>query len=210
MSVAVLIPTRGRPQEFLEAVESVRKTSKATVLAYVDEDQRDMYPTEVEGAIIHVGPRVGPVASANNLVRAYPKFDAYGLITDDTRTISPGWDEWLLNAMDMFPKRLAVVSPRHNLGEHVDMPFVSREWINVVGWFACPVFYHYAWPIINGIMGEMTAIVHAPEQGFSLYHKGLPHTNLEGKDKDELKFFHYVALIMPQHVENLRKAMSEA
>jgi hypothetical protein len=214
--IAVLIPSRDRPEKLLKACRSVLATSNlADVLVYVDEDQRELYESGLTGA--GFGPRVkalyaariGPVAAANSLVDENPSYAAYGLITDDTtiKTETWGWDAWLLETLDFFPRRLAVVSPRHNLGEHVDMPFVSWEWIDCVGWYACPEFYHYCWPILTGLIGEMTAIVHAPEQSFAIHHEGLPHTNLASRDDDAKKFFEYVALKMPVHVEALRDAM---
>lgn len=211
--VAVLIPSRDRPEQLKRAIQSVLDTSSsADVLCYIDEDQVGAYAQsgipQGNPRVRYVeGPRIGPVASANALVDRHPEFAAYGLITDDTETITWGWDAWLLDAMNQFPGRLVVVSPRHNLGEHVDMPFVSKEWIKVVGWFACPVFHHFCWPILTGLIGEQTAIVHAPGTSFSLRHEGLPHTNMDARTSDEQKFFHYVALMMPKHVEALRTSM---
>lgn len=205
MSVAVLIPTRDRPESFLRSVASVRRTSKATVLAYVDEDQYDIYPVngEVEGAIIHVGPRIGPVASANHLVRQHPNFDAYGLITDDSRIITPGWDDYIMGCFRDF-SRFMVVSPHHNHGEHVDMPFVSRDWVEEVGWYACPEFFHYCWPIVCGLIGEMTAIVHCPKTEFSIEHDYEDGTNAQKRLSDNSRFFDYVSLKMPAVVERIR------
>ena len=134
MRVGVLIPSRDRPQLLREAIASVQETSShADALVYIDEDQRELYGL-VENSNVHVlhGPRVGPVASANALVKAFPGYDAYGLITDDSRITTPGWDGWLMDALDVFPKRLAVISPHHSHSNYVDMPFVSRAWTMAV------------------------------------------------------------------------------
>jgi hypothetical protein len=215
--VAVLIPSRSRPEKLFAACRSVLETATvADVLCYIDTDQREAYESGFSvanfGPRVKVlyGPQVGPVASANFLVEDNPEYHAYGLITDDTRMISPGWDAWLLDILKMFPQEIAVVSPRHNLGEHVDMPFVSKRWVEVVGWYACPAMYHFCWPILTGLIGEMTAIAHAPEQSFSIHHEGLPHGNLQAREDDEKKFFNYVALKMPVHVEAIRNIFTEA
>ena len=208
--IAVLIPSRSRPQYLERAIASVLDTStRADVLVYLDDDQIGLYDNIVasERVIVVYGPRVGPVKSANQLVTDHPDYSAYGLITDDTTMITPGWDLWLLDVLSAFPGRLVVVSPRHNLGEHVDMPFVSREWIDLVGWYACPDMIHYSWPILTGLIGEMTAIVHAPENGFSIEHLGLEHTNTEVRDRDARVFFDYVALKLPAFVEKIRQEM---
>jgi hypothetical protein len=215
--IAVLIPSRDRPAKLAQAIKSVRDTSLlADVLVYVDDDQREKYRAVEESELgrmdgrvtMHYGSQVGPVGSANALVDANPGYSVYGLITDDTRMVTNGWDRWVLEAVKQFPNRIVVISPRHNLGEHVDMPFVTREWIDVTGWFAYPRFFHYCWPILTGIMGEMTAIVHAPDSGFSLHHEGMPHTNAWVRKEDGQKFFEFVALRMPVYVEKLRGAMS--
>ena len=209
MKVAVLIPTRDRPSEFLQAVKSVRVTSNAHVLAYVDEDQADLYPVngEVEGATIHVGPRIGPVASANFLVRENPGYGAYGLITDDSRIVTHGWDQYVMGCFNDL-HRLAVVSPHHNHGNHVDMPFVSREWIDAVGWYACPDFFHYCWPIVTGLVGEMTAIVHCAKTDFSIDHDYDENANMSKREADNARFFDYVTLKMMGVVWPLREMMS--
>lgn len=213
--VAVLIPSRDRPEKLAEACRSVIETSTvADAICYIDDDQRDEYePVLIAAGLgprvrVLYGPRIGPVASANILVEDNPDYHAYGLITDDTRITTWGWDAWLLYVLEKFPQEIAVVSPRHNLGEHVDMPFVSKRWIEVVGWYACPEMYHFCWPILTGLIGEMTAIVHAPEQSFGIHHEGLPHGNLDARESDERKFFHYVSLKLPVHVEAIRTEFS--
>ncbi len=208
--VAVLIPSRNRPIHLARAIGSVLETSTvADIICYIDEDQSAMYGglTGGDRLIVHHGPRIGPAPSANALVAAYPGYAAYGLITDDSTMVTPAWDQWVLSALDAFPKRLCVVSPRHNLGEHVDMPFVSKEWVELVGWYACPDMVHYSWPIYTGLIGELTAIVHAPDSGFRVQHEGLDHTNQEVRDHDARVFFEHVSLELPAIVHRIRKAM---
>jgi hypothetical protein len=208
---AVLIPSRNRPDHLRAAIQSVLDTSRcADVLCYIDDDQAKMYGGLLEGErlIVHRGPRIGPAPAANTLVAAYPDYSAYGLITDDTTMVSGRWDEWLFSALASFPKRLVVVSPWHNLGGHVDMPFVSREWIDLLGFYACPDMIHYSWPILTGLIGEMTAIVHAPQDSFAVQHEGLEHTNQNVRDKDARAFFEYVSLKLPVYVERLRKELA--
>ena len=209
MRVGVLIPSRDRPQLLREAIASVQETSShADALVYIDEDQRELYGL-VENSNVHVlhGPRVGPVASANALVKAFPGYDAYGLITDDSRITTPGWDGWLMDALDVFPKRLAVISPHHSHGNYVDMPFVSRAWVEYVGWYACPMAYHYVWPIITGLIGEMTAIVHAPKQSFHIEHNYDNHANAGLRGFDYEVFFQFVSAHLPGFVDMLREEM---
>src|SRR5438034_1248354 len=96
--VAVLCPTRGRPEGLRKMAQSVRATSGADVYAYIDEDWEEEYVgiPEVER---FVGPRVGPVRAVNRLVRKVPDYAAYGFLTDDTTVLTAGWDRWVLDAM---------------------------------------------------------------------------------------------------------------
>jgi len=156
--IAILCPTRDRPKQLASLVESVMKTStNARVYAYIDEDQRDLYAPmlkEMDPAnritVFH-GNRVGPAASANGLLR-YIEADCYGLITDDSRILTPGWDAWVEATIDSFPGRIGLVSPAHNHGPHVDMPFVSHQWISRLGWFAQPGVRQYCWPTLLYIL----------------------------------------------------------
>ena len=216
-SIAVLIPSRDRPEQLLDACRSVLGTSEvADVLAYVDDDQRVLYEPALVAAGFGprvrtlYGTRIGPVAAANTLVGTSPEYDIYGLITDDTRTVTPRWDKWVLDAMSRFPGSIGIVSPSHNLGDHVDMPFVSRRWVEILGWYACPDMYHYCWPILTGLIGEQTAICHAPESGFAVHHSRLHPMNAEAEARDTAKFFRIVVADMPGYVASLRRELSIA
>lgn len=213
--VAVLCPTRDRPEDLEELIQSVLlTTTRADVLVYVDDDQQALYPNVIgpdapKNLLYLIGPRVGPVASANALVKQYDDYSIYGLVTDDATLTTPHWDEWALAATDKFPNRICVISPFHNQGNHVDMPFVTREWIAAAGWFACPDCQHYCWPIITGLIGEMTAIVHAPRHSFGIYHAPKVEMVSEGRlAADHAAFFQFVALKLPPVVDRIREAMS--
>ncbi len=208
----VMIPTRDRPQEAKEAVLSVFDTSQASVCVYVDQDQEGLYE-DVWGSLWedrrfhrYLGPRIGPVASANAIAQRYGNYAAYGLITDDSKITTKGWDEWLLEAVERLP--ICVVSPYHNNGDHVDMPFVTRQWIDTVGWYACPDCWHYSWPTITGLIGEMTAIVHAPQHRFAIHHDYQHGTNPGARQRDAEAFYDYVSLNLRAVVEKVREAMA--
>ena len=193
----------------------VGTSAKADVIFYADDDQYDMYHgIEKENGLRGrtrdwYGPRIGPVSAANVLAAKYPEYSIYGMVTDDAVINTPGWDEWCLESIDMFPNRICVISPYHDQGNHVDMPFVTKEWMKKVGFFACPRMYHYCWPIITGLIGEMTAIVHAPQQSFGIVHKYETPGNSSHLTEDALAFYEYVAMRLPTVVERLRAAMHQ-
>ena len=208
--IAVLIPSRGRPELLVHAIKSVEKTSKiADALVYIDDDQAGVYGL-AEGPRLRImcGPRIGPVASANALVAACPEYDLYGLITDDSVITTSGWDEWCTEVIEKLPNRIGVISPHHAHGNYVDMPFVTNKWIELAGWFACPVAYHYVWPIITGLIGEMTAIVHAPQHKFHIEHGYDASANQELRARDYEGFFEFVSRDLPSVVDVVREEMS--
>lgn len=204
--IAVLCPSRDRPDGLRRLAKSVHTTSTARVLAYVDEDQEDKY-VGCEADLVTCGERLGPVGSANLLADRYAGYDVYGLVTDDSIITTDRWDEWVSDCVEQFPNRICVISPHHNNGNHVDMPFVTREWIEATGWFACPAMFHYAWPTITSLIGEMTGIVHAPKQRFHIEHDYVDGTYPERRARDYEAFFNYVSLRLPAVVEKVREAM---
>lgn len=208
--VLVVIPSRDRPVHAYSAMVSAN-SPQSDVKIYVDDDQRDLYKDLIEchgedrGWCV-VGPRVGPVAAANQVIEQNPEYSAYGLITDDSRITTKDWATWLLEAFSQCPNQVGVVSPYHNHGNHVDMPFVSQAWLKAVGWFACPDCYHYCWPTITGLIGEMSAIVHAPMQKFAIEHAD--HAQDHAKQvRDAQPFYEFVSLKLPPVVERVRSAM---
>jgi hypothetical protein len=212
--IAVLCPTRDRLPGFRRAATSVINSSTLVdFIGYIDGDQHYTYfgpgPEKSwnDRVLFTVGDRIGPVAAANELARTHPGYDVYGLLTDDCTVTTPRWDEWVLEAVKQFPNRICVISPHHNMGNHVDMPFVTKEWIKAVGWYACPDCYHYSWPTITGLIGEMTAICHAPAHKFHVEHADhvQDHT---AQTRDAQPFYEFVSLKLPAVVERLRQAMS--
>lgn len=205
--MAVLCPSRGRPKGLQSLIDSVRQTSEAQVYAYVDDDWAEEY-NGIAGAEVLVGPRIGPVKSANALVERLPPQAAYGFLADDMTVTVKGWDKWVLDAIAQCPNRICVVAPEHNLGEMVDVPFVSREWIEAVGWFACPALHHWCWPTVTALIGGMTAMAYAPKEAFYVHHHATIHeNNMNHRDDDNRQFFEYVSLRLPGVVERLRQAM---
>lgn len=210
MKVAVLCPTRGRKKLFGLMLNSIIKTSdSADVLAYVDEDESEdyFYGLDVRKLKMVRGARVGPVSAANSMTSMFPDYEVYGMITDDSIVVTKGWDEWLLQTVAIFPNRVCVVSPHHNVGDHVDMPFVSRAWVKATGWFAAPPCYHYCWPTITGMIGEMSAIAHAPKERFSIMHAYDAGANLSLRGPDAENFYDFMSRDMMPAVERVREAM---
>jgi len=157
---------------------------------------------------VHIGPRIGPVASANALVKEFPGYDLYGLIPDDAVVTTGQWAEWCLDVAAFLPNRVGVVSPAHNQGPHVDMPFVTKEWIQATGWFAVPIAHHFVWPLVIALIGEMTAIVHAPKERFNIDHDLMMTANQVWASRDTEAFLPFVARELMPIVDRVRDAIN--
>lgn len=204
--IAVLCPTRDRVGGLAKLVDSVHETStRATVIACIDDDTRYLYRQE-PGSIYHYLARSSPAVKVNHLVQIETEYDVYGCLPDDSWITSPGWDEWMLDQIDRFPGRIGVVSARHNGGPSVNFPFVSRKWIDTLGWLACPDTHNYVWDTVLEILGDATRIVHdRPE--FEVWHVNPNSKNVEPFVHDCVQFFGWCIGGRKEAICKLRSAM---
>jgi hypothetical protein len=210
VSICVILPTRDRPQDFLNSARSVAETSTtAQVVAYVDDDQMGIYaPLRLpERTQIHYGPRVGVALAVNAVAHAHPRFGIYGLTTDDSVYLTPGWDDYAEQVFDGYKNGIGVLSAAHLAGRHVNFPFVSREWIDACGWFAYPKAYHFCWDTILELLGEATKITFAPKDKFLIRHDWQPPLNLDHTEADCRAFLWWCVTERTEIVARLRKAM---
>lgn len=211
MSVLVVCPTRDRPDQAVELAHNVLGTSNATICFYVDEDQGGLYGDleKLRGprVIVDGGKRQGVVNAANGMACGHPNFGIYGLMCDDMRFGTAGWDEYLESCFASFYGRIGVVSPAHDMGTHVDVPFVSREWIDTLGWFALPFARHYCWPTVIAMLGECTNITHADERNLFIVHHQLGTTTGDDFDRDGAAFYKFMMYDFYGHAAKLRKAI---
>ena len=202
--VAVLCPTRDRPDGLYRLANSVSTTSdSATVIACGDEDTRHLYDETRTDIRWHFVDRMVPAKKANYLVKTEREFEVYGVIPDDAFILSPNWDVWVLDTIRKMPGRIGVVSAMHN-GEAVNFPFVSREWIDALGWLACPRMENYCWDTVLQILGESTELVYA-DQRFMVQHDNPVSESILPFANDCMKFMYWV--IRDRH-EDLGKLFS--
>lgn len=214
MKVAVVCPTRDRPEAFTRLSISVHATARdADLFSYIDDDQRDLYRSSNSG--VHGsgrdfhGPRIGPIAAANKLVEMNPGYDAYGFLTDDCEVTTENWDQWLFAAIDQMPNRVGAVSPHLEGIPYLSFPFLTRAWIDAVGFFAYPRAYHFCWDTIVEILAEPTCLVKAPADRFSIRHPN--HTSMNVKDhfeRDSRSFLFWAIRERRELTQKIREAMA--
>jgi len=176
--------TRERPAELQRLAESLLATStKAALIVWCDEDQIVSYAEGVKWGprvVMHGGTRIGPVAAANSLCHLYrDPIRIYGMVPDDAIFKTPGWDDYIIKTFEAMPRRIGVIAAAHNGGEYVNFPWVSREWIESVGWLYYPHNFHHCCDSILEILGECTNMVYAKPEEFSMHHELVTTFNRE-------------------------------
>lgn len=172
MSVLVVVASRNRAGSLNRMLASVARTSKAEVAIYADEDQRDFYAAFATHRLT-VGPRIGPVASLNALVRNNPGFDVYAAATDDCEFETPGWDDWLLE--QKFPGGIGAMAPYvEGSPGALDFPAVTSRWIEAIGHLGHPGFRHFYWDLAIQVAAEHCGCCRRAEaHEFSVRHHGI-------------------------------------
>lgn len=215
MRASVLVPTRDRPELLRRILKSVRRTSDARVWAYIDDDQVDLYKDFLSGSVPSlecvVGPRVGPCASANALVKESDG-DILGYVPDDAVFASPGWDEALGGVIGQFTNQIGVASPAHNHGNHIDVPFVSRKWTDALGWLCYPRFYHWCWPTVISMIGTAVgAVVRMSPHECYIHHELEPPHNADRHEKDVSELYTFCTYErFEKTVHVMREAMCQS
>lgn len=149
MSIAILCPTRGRPEQCRRMIESVRSTSgQAKVFIVTDADSLPDYINSLGTLDIDVYPDMLPTAMKWNslAMKAMATADAklFMLGSDDMYFDAPGWDKALLDHYNALENKIHVYaladSRDHDGTPH---PIVTREYIEALGYFVPPIFLHW-------------------------------------------------------------------
>jgi len=212
--ILVICPTRDRPDDAEALLDSLLATSENTVLGlYVDDDQRDLYQRFYgrERVLVTCGPRLGPAPSYNAVWRSYPQFEIYGVACDDIRFLTPGWDEYVHIMIEHFRGRIGVVSADHNGHASVGYPYVSRQWIEILGWLMCPAMTHFTCDTVIELLGDATELVRAPRSCFAIHD--LAYATAERAEKlakDATAFVEWCTEPRRRAIHSLLDARAEA
>src|SRR5438552_8077740 len=121
---------------------SSRAAGPFQVVAYLDEDDetRESYPALPSGSRYVVGPRIVQ-SDMWNKCWAEAEGDIAMLGGDDMQFRTQGWDRHIEGHFASVPDRLLMVWADDGTRLHEPtLPFVSREWIEVSGFFTPPYF----------------------------------------------------------------------
>jgi hypothetical protein len=191
--IALLIPTRKRPDRLARALRSIealasRPQQVVAVVGVDDDDQETLdapWPAlrAVEVRRI-IGPRMLTLGHLwNKLARNAEDCDILALSTDDVVMASQGWDAEYRAATACMPKGYGVAFPRDPV--HPGMctfPIVTRALVQKLGFFVPPWFpfwFHDTWLDEVGILMAcrlpLAARIECPEgKGLTLGMRDIP------------------------------------
>lgn len=155
MKLAILTPSRGRPDRLKTFHESVRSlTSENDLLNmyyYLDNDDsklneyNELNLSNVENTFFEIGEPISISKSWNIIAQQAIDDGADVLImgNDDLVYKSQNWDILLKQEIAKFPDNIYCIWPDDGLakGNWCAFPCISKEWYNCVGYFAPGVFH---------------------------------------------------------------------
>ena len=152
----VIIPSRGRPEQFAEVCGLIAKTARAQTDVYLCLDDDDparpgylaLVPIEQPTILAETGPRLSMAAWTNKAAMTQAgNYRALASIGDDHYPRTDGWDEKLLAALDEKGPGIAYpddCNPRnYTTGPMVTAPVISSAIVTALGWMAHPGMRHY-------------------------------------------------------------------
>lgn len=152
MSIIILCPTRGRPEQFQRMLKSAKDTSTSVgVFPAFDYDEKDVHgylgKDGDDIASLIFPSEIPTVYKWNFLAERAMKLDETKLFmlgSDDMYFDTPGWDKALLdhyNALENKIHAYAFLDSRDSNG--TPHPVVTREYIQAMGYFIPPIFLHW-------------------------------------------------------------------
>ncbi|MEP7181802.1 MAG: hypothetical protein ABI886_06425 [Betaproteobacteria bacterium] len=159
--IALLLPTRGRPESLRRAVESIGATAARPddVVVVIGVDDDDGQTLELAA---HYLPRVPVLWSRgpreltlgrlwNRLAAEDHGGDVLAMAVDDYVMATPGWDEDFRKAAAIMPSGFGTAWPTDGLMPGADfctLPVITRRLMDRMGFFVPPWFpfwYHDTW-----------------------------------------------------------------
>lgn len=152
--IAILCPTRRRPEQLKRMVDSVHRTSDAKV--YISATEGDSLSDMCAGLI--VSPDGLPTVHRWNELAKLAMEDEdnklFMLGSDDTVFTTPLWDQALLDHYNALENKIHVYHLQDSRDKDgTPHPIVTREYIEAMGYFMSPIFNHWfidSWSVAIG------------------------------------------------------------
>lgn len=174
MKITVCIASRERPAALIGVVMALHRMRSTRheidfVLGVDEDDQRILDHTEVfEGEckpLLSLAP-APPVRGMieNRMIRAGRDLapegvDAITLMSDRTFNITPGWDEWLAQAVAALPNRVSWWQCPDDIG--CIIPIIPRAYLTAAEWKWSPEIFPFWWD--DTWHQEIDLMIHGPK-----------------------------------------------
>jgi hypothetical protein len=151
MRIALICPTRGRPERFVGMVESAMSLASFPEGVYVHlaVDADDSAKSEYERTLpprctLHVNREPLSVPGLMDWLAKEVPADILMAASDDILIRTRGWDEKVRAAFAAVPDRILLAYTNDGRDrDKVEHFFVSREWVEATGYFMYPDFEHF-------------------------------------------------------------------
>lgn len=176
--LAIVVPTRGRPQNIKRLHKALQKTCVTGYHLFVrkDDDDRSYARLPIlENTTWITGPRIFFAASVNESVETALQEDDFthiAILGDDVLPETVGWDKMLIDALPDLGVAYGSDGLEHLHGE--DLPthvVVPVEMYKRLGWIALPTLRHLFCDNVWRELGKLTTFVYVKEAKLSHLHR---------------------------------------
>lgn len=153
--ISILCPSRGRPTLAKKMVDTAINTAGCPIqiLVYINDDdpELDNYKTLIDAQYLVVGPDRSPAYSWNKLAEM-AVYDIMLLMGDDAWFETENWGSKVVAVFDQYPDKIVFVYPSLDgypwrggklTADHCPHFFIHRNWVNTLGYFVPPHFWHW-------------------------------------------------------------------
>lgn len=153
----MICPTLDRPDLALRFSQSfLATTTHARLVVVCEPGQADQYKAigELDKRVVLMWGRGGSAAQAiiDGAYRSNEK--VIGVAPDDCEFHTAGWDDVVLEAAERLPNGIGVINPASPYGMRVEMPLVTRKWIDALGCLVPLTVHHYWWNTCLAMLAE--------------------------------------------------------
>lgn len=149
MRIAILVPTRGRPDKLLNLANSACETASGEVEIYAYVDKSDPKKAEYKGLPAqnkHIKIIVGPdttVAWAVNVLAEKADSDVVMPLGDDTTFKTHTWDSVVAETAAKYPEGLWMCGFNDGRKGFSHVAY-DKQWFKALGYWWPPIFNHWA------------------------------------------------------------------
>jgi hypothetical protein len=153
--ISILCPSRGRPELAKKMIDTALALAGAPVqvLLYINDDdpKLDQYIELIDRQHLVIGPDRSPAYSWNKLAEL-AQYDIFFLMGDDAWFETENWAVKIADVFDQYPDKLVFAFPSVDglpwrggtlTADHCPHFCVHRNWVNTLGYFVPPQFWHW-------------------------------------------------------------------